>query len=177
MADLTIEINNELERLLITQENEKKIQGIIRNVLRKARKNISSDIQQNLGADPRQAYLAVKSSVYKRILGGNISILSRKKASGAKPYDKPRTLKPGQRGGNRTPRSQRTEDLESYWGRDRGFVLRFLNSGTGQRTSRYGNRGSISVRNFFASDGQVEMERVMEELSALIDREINNAFE
>ena len=93
--------------------------------------------------------------------------------SGMRLYEPPRKLKPGQRGGNRIPRSRRTEDLMSYQGVDRGFVLRFVNGGTGERTSRYGNRGRITPRGYFATSGQREMAAAVARLEMLIDEELN----
>ena len=39
-------------------------------------KTISGDISTKIKNDPRQAYKAVKSAVYRRILGGNVSLLA-----------------------------------------------------------------------------------------------------
>ena len=57
-------------------------------------------------------------------------------------------------------------------GKDRGFILRFVNSGTAARQTRYGNRGSIAARNWLATSGQRELEAAAERLSALIDKEL-----
>ena len=67
------------------------------------------------------------------------------------------------------PRSRRTEDLLTYQGSDRGFILRFLNAGTSDRESRIGNRGSIAARNFFGTSSQQAMEKAAEQLDALIE--------
>ena len=173
---LTYEVNDGLDRLLIHGDMEKKIQGIVRNVLKKARSRISNDTRQYTGKDIRQAYRAVKFSVYKRVLGGNVSILNKRKGNVQMRYiEPPRKLQKGQRGGNRIKQSQRTKDLLSYYGTDRGFVLRFLNNGTDDRTSRFGNRGRITPRNWFGQVGQKQMEEAMEELAQLIDEEIQKA--
>jgi hypothetical protein len=129
-------------------------------------------------SDPRQAYKAVKSAVYKRILGGSVSILNRKNAKGGGSYEPPRKLRQGQRGGNRVPRSQRTQQVMSYEGADRAFILRFLNAGTdvreaGTRSGRMsGNRGRIAPRNFFANSSHTAMQKAAEQLSTLIDEMI-----
>jgi hypothetical protein len=68
----------------------------------------------------------------------------------------------------------RTEQVMSYQGADRGFILRFLNAGTDQRQTRFGNRGSISPRNFFANSSQPAMQKAAEQLSTLIDEMIKN---
>lgn len=173
-ADAIVEQSKALESILTSDpEFEKKIQKIIGNVMRKARSHYSGLAKNVMPSDPRQAYKAVRHTVYKRILGGNINILAKKRSGARKNFEHERTSTPGQRGGNRMKRSQRTEDLETYYGSDRGFILRFLNSGTGQRTdkTRNGNRGSISARNFFTNGN---FEQYAEELGQLIDYEIKN---
>ena len=66
------------------------------------------------------------------------------------------------------PRSRRTEDLLTYQGSERGFILRFLNAGTNGRESRIGNRGSIAPRNFFAASSHTAMQKAAEQLDTLI---------
>lgn len=180
---LTIEQMPDLEKLLISGEMEKKVQKIITSVLAKARGKLSSDISSSLPNDPRDAYKAVKRSVYKQILGGNMSILNKRIRSG-KSYplapvkhrlEKETNSKGNHRGGNRMPRTKRTEDLLTYYGSDRGFILRFLNSGTPKRDTNGIRRvGNIGARNFFAQSGQKEMEWAAGEISQLIAEEIAN---
>lgn len=172
MAELEYEFDNELEALLKMQGMDKEVQKMVRTVLKKASKQLSGSIHSAIGNDPRQAYKAVRHMVYKRILGGNLNILTSKRGTAQKnAYDKPRKLRPGQRGGNRTPQSQRTRDLNAYYGKDRGFVLRFLNSGTSDRHNGYRNTGSIAPRAFFLSNAQSAMNDAMGELCTLIDEE------
>ena len=185
MADIsgTFEVDGivrqkqELESLLMSNpEMEKKVQGLIRKVLMAARRTISNDAKGVMKNDPRQAYKAVKSAVYRRILGGNVSILNKRKAGKRGPVppvvhqlETRVNSKGNHRGGNRMPRSRRTEDLLTYQGADRGFILRFLNAGTEGRESRIGNRGSISARNFFENSSQKAMEQAAAQLDALIE--------
>ena len=127
----------------------------------------------------------MKSAVYKRILGGSISILNRKNAKGGGSYEPPRkgTSDPFGRGGNRVPRSQRTQQVMSYQGADRAFILRFLNAGTdvrdaGTRGGRLsGNRGRIEPRNFFATSSQKAMEQAAEQLDRLIEELIKKEIQ
>jgi hypothetical protein len=44
-----------------------------------------------------------------------------------------------------------------------------LNAGTNGRNTRYGNRGSISPRNFFGSSSQSAMEQAADTIGMLID--------
>ena len=61
----------ELERLMMTDPSmEKRVQNIIRDTLKAVRSVVSSDAASAMKADPRQAYKAVRTSVYRRILGG-----------------------------------------------------------------------------------------------------------
>lgn len=176
-VDGIVRQKQELESLLMSNPAmEKKVQGLIRKVLLAARKEISTAASGKIKNDPRQAYKAVKSAVYRRILGGNVSILNKRKAGKRGPVppvvhqlETRVNSKGNHRGGNRMPRSRRTEDLLTYQGADRGFILRFLNAGTGDRESRIGNRGSISARNFFENSSQKAMEQAAAQLDTMIE--------
>ena len=178
------ELSKKLDRLQAKDSQmEQRITKIIREAIKAARSMVTQDAKGAVGNDPRHAYKAVRSMVYKRILGGNISILQKRKAgSGKSGYEPPRTLRPGQRGGNRVPRSARTQQVMDYEGSDRGFILRFLNSGTGQRTAGtrngrlHGNRGSIAARNWFPSSGQRAMNAAAQYIIDEIDRLIAEEF-
>jgi hypothetical protein len=153
------------DHLLTTDTNfNDSTRAMIRSVLKDARKKVSRDISGYLDSDPRKAARAVKFAVYKTLFGGNLSILAKRKA-GAK-YELVRKRKldenPHQRGGNRRPRSQRTKQLETYFGADRGFVLRFLNAGTNTRETRYGTRGAIGPRGVFEHTAPWQMETAAE---------------
>jgi hypothetical protein len=117
--------------------------------------------------------------VYKKILGGNVNILNmRKKAGKPTNYEPPRKLQPHQRGGNRVPRSTRTNTVMHYGPHDRQWILRFINSGTGERTAGTrggrlsGNRGSIAARNFFRGAGERALAQAADNLATLIDTEL-----
>ena len=176
-VDGIVRQKQELESLLMSNPAmEKKVQGLIRKVVLAARKEISTAASGKIKNDPRQAYKAVKSAVYRRILGGNVSILNKRKAGKRGPVppvvhqlETRVNSKGNHRGGNRMPRSRRTEDLLTYQGADRGFILRFLNAGTGDRESRIGNRGSISARNFFENSSQKAMEQAAAQLDTMIE--------
>ena len=185
-----------LEAALSTNpKTQKALQKLIRKALMEARASLSDYIKTKLANDdPRGAARAVRTSVYKKILGGNINILNSRKAHGTNSYEPPRTLRPGQRGGNRRPRSQRTNTVMHYAGEDRQFILRFVDSGTKQRAierltevkrksggskfvwrqdaSKYGNRGSIAARNFFRTGVDPRLRRATEYLADLINEEL-----
>ena len=201
MADNgTIEVTGLEERIkkmgeLSTKNPEmrKRINEVIRQTLAKVRKSLQDDARSGLDmqSDPRNAYKAVRMAVYRRLFGGQVNILQSRKAHGGRLYEPPRrgTSDPKGRGGNRALRSGRTEQLMSYQGADRGFILRFLNAGTGDRAihsmgghnlrtgsvsviktrSLGGNRGAIKARNWFGPRSQAEMERAAQNLDKMID--------
>lgn len=173
-----IEQRKELEQLLTSNpEMEKKIQAIVRKALALARRMTAPAARSAMNSDPRQSYKAVRSMVYRQILGGNINILNKKRAGGGgNSYEPVRTLQQGQRGGNRRPRSQRTEQIDSYSGGDRGFILRFVNDGTSQRSTKYGNRGAITARNWFGASSQAAIDKAVEFFSQQIDQLIKQTI-
>ena len=152
------------------------LQAIIRRAIGEARKNVIKDAQDVLENDPRHAYKAVRNSVYKQILGGQINILSSRKRGAATKWTKPKKDRPeNARGGNRRKRSERTMQLDSYEGVDRGFILRFLNAGTAERETRYGKRGSLAARHWFGISSVFQMDaaasRIAEEIENLLQQE------
>ena len=154
----------------------KALQAIIRRSIGEARKNVIKDAHGVLENDPRHAYKAVRNSVYKQIFGGQINILSSRHRGAATKWVKPRKERPeNARGGNRRKRSQRTMQLDSYEGADRGFILRFQNAGTVERETRYGSRGSLRARHWFGTSSAFQMDaaasRVAEEIENLLQQE------
>lgn len=154
------------------------IRDVIDGELEKVRKDVASAAEGAMKDDPRGAVRAVRRSVYKKIFGGNVSILGRRKAKGKTSYKKARTLKKGQWGGNRRKVSEKTKRYESYDGGDRGFILRWVNSGVKARTTKYGKRGSIAARQFFTAKGDVSMQAAADaialKIEELITERINN---
>ena len=167
---------------------EKRIRGVIRQVLGQVRKSLQSQAQSGLQmkGDPRKAYKAVRMAVYRRIFGGNVNILQSRKAGEGYYCEPPRH--PSHRGGNRMLQSERTRKMMSYQGSERGFILRFLNQGTdvrytGGRNGRTqsdkfrfvdshggrGHRGAIAARNWFGPRSQAELERAAANIDAMID--------
>lgn len=179
---------------------EKRLRGVIRKILGEARANLRANAASGLDmkSDPRHAYKAVRYAVYKKILGGQVNILSPRKAGAMNLYEQPRkgTKDPYGRGGNRMKRSARTVDMMSYQGSDRWMVLQWLNNGTrdrysgsgrnGKTLSQYnafvehtggrGHRGSIAARNWFRGASLQELQYVAGEMEALIDKIIKEEF-
>ena len=169
--------------------------------LKGVRDRIVSGIKFDNG-DPRGTAHSVKRYVAKKYLGGVVSILDGKSSGGTNSFNAPRKVYPGmkgQRGGNRMLRSQRTQQILDYPPDSRGFILRFVNSGTHPRYAngrngkwdRRGNnstffklqeqgdyyRGNIAPRNFFGTLGNMEMQKAVANLSKIIDEEFNKLFQ
>ena len=167
-----------LESMLVSNpDTAANIRKLITQEIAKARAAISQSAKGAMASDPRQAYKAVRRSVYKSILGGQVNIFNPRggASSSGSSFAKARKLDnhPHQRGGNRRKRSARTDQVDGYVGKDRGFILRFVNSGISKpRQTRYGNRGVIPARNWLPTSGQRELEAAAERLSAIIDKEL-----
>lgn len=189
MECLHVERSDALKRLVIDGKMEARIRAIVDSVLKEAASGTSAMIKGAIRNDPRGAYKAVKHSVWKKALGGSLSILARKKRGGS--Y----SVRPSNRG-----RSATTTRIMSYSGEDRGFILRFLNGGTKERTvttmngramkmqsaderngkraykGGLGNRGRIEARNFFGRAAKPELDEAAEKIAELIDQEWDNVF-
>ena len=178
---------DDLGKMLLSKDDpmHQQLRTIIRKEIKAARSRVSRDVHASVSNDPRAAYRAVRHTVYKSVFGGTLNILSPRRA-GAR-YQLQRTRKldanPHQRGGNRRPRTQRTEALETYYGKDRGFVLRFLNSGTNTRhiaigvnARRGGNRGSISGRGVFSTSALFQSQAAIEAISEAFEQEFEDVW-
>ena len=176
---LAEEQNKAFARLMFTdKETRNRIRKIIREELKDTAKRLREDARYEMNEDPRKAYRSVKYSVYRKILGGNVSILNPKRAGQRYQLIRDRKLdrNPYQRGGNRRPRSARTDQVDSYFGRDRAFILRFISSGTNVRQTKYGTRGSIAPRNWFQNMAPHEIELAAGNLAEVIEEELAEAY-
>lgn len=185
---IILEQQRALEAALSTSP---KAQSVLRKIIRKyvmeARAKVVSGIKFKDG-DPRGAARAVRTAVYKKVLGANINIFNSRKAHGSNNYEQPRKGVPN-RGGNRRVRGAMTSRIMSYDALDRGFILRFLNEGVNDRKINFksnenrkvdkwnkhpntGNRGSIAPRNFFRPLGDRAMGQMRDNLAAAIEAEM-----
>ncbi len=205
MADSGIEVTGLAERIkqlgeasTKNPEMRKRINEVIRKVLARVRTELQNTAREGLDMknDPRNAYKAVRMAVYKRLFGGQVNILNSRKAKGGHLYEPPRkgTSDPKGRGGNRVKRTDRTTQMMSYSGADRGFVLRFLNQGAGDRVihsmggsnlrngstsviktkSMAANRGTITARNWFGNASQKQLEQEAQNMGAMLDEIIKS---
>lgn len=173
---------------------DKRLRAAIRKILGEVQRKLQEDASSGLrmNSDPRQAYKAVRRSVYKRIFGGNVSILSSNRAGASTGYFAPRSGHTG-RGGNRWGRSADTIRMQGYGGSSRGMILRYLNEGThnGDRhitsytdrtgarhdlRSGYGNRGYIAARNWFGRKSEAELEKVAVKIDSIINEILKGEF-
>ena len=185
-----VEQKQVLEQAMSTNpKTQKALQKLIRQVIMEARKMVVSSIKFKHG-DPRGAARAVRTAVYKKILGANINIYNSRKAHGSTNYEPPRKGSTG-RGGNRRTRSPRTARIMSYDSLDRGFILRWLNDGTNDRSITFtendkrkvdkwnhrpntGNRGSLRALHWFKGAGEETLVAAADNLATLIDTELEN---
>lgn len=192
-------ISNQEQNLRAAMSTDPKmrkvIQQHIREALFEARRQMMGDAPFDNG-DPRHAARSIRTSVYEKVLGGNINILTGKKAHGAVNYEPPHkgTSDPMGRGGNRRKRSERTKQIMSYGPLDRGWILRLINSGTKTRVigfrntqksnrDRYnsrvtrihsgdkfhtGNRGAIAARNWFMTAAESSLGNAAQNIAEMI---------
>lgn len=192
-------ISNQEQNLRAAMSTDPRMRKVMQQHIREALFEARRDVMAAFPAehDPREARRAIRTSVYDKVLGGNINILTGKKAHGTNNYEPQRTLTPGQRGGNRRKRSERTKQIMSYAPLDRGFILRFVNSGTKTRVigfrntlkgnrDRYnsrvtritrgekantGNRGAIAARNWFKQSAESALGTAAASIAEMIEIE------
>ena len=187
---VVLEQKQVLEQALFSNpKTQKALQKLIRQVISEARAQVVSSEKFKNG-DPRGASRAVRTAVYKKVLGANINIYNSRKAHGSTSYEPPRKGVSG-RGGNRRTRSARTSRIMSYDALDRGFILRWLNSGAngrhinftpheGRKVDKWnkhpntGYRGSIVARHWFMPAASSALGRAVDNLANLIDNELEN---
>lgn len=133
-------------------------------------------IQKAREAGAGSASSAVLRRTYKGEYTGNINIGGNRRRITSKKRVVPEPN--GGKSGIRRPRTMkdRTKDLQEYFGPDRSFVLRILESGrdvfmatpegpTGRRSmATYGRRGSITARNWFFHTMKSDMEQAAQQL-------------
>lgn len=171
-----------LKRLSYTEIIRKKdLKRYIRQSLNQAKKEVQNAAKRALPNDPRKSYLGVKVGVYKKTLGGNISLFNQRSTGKKSNYSLPK----GGRSGivRNRKRSARTTQVDSYYGRDRSFISRMHNQGTTSRiaftrtkskSGKTANRGSLRALNFFSvSDAAVR--RSADTLSQKLEQAIVEA--
>ena len=142
-------------------------------------------VQKAQAAGAGSASSAVLRRMYKDRFGGNINIAeSKKRISSRKRMYTPGKIKPRHV-------SDRTRQLNEYYGPDRSFVLRFLENGTDVRTAKtygptgrgskasWGARGNIAPRSFFhgmSSDMEQAAQQLGDTLKGHVEKWIEKEF-
>lgn len=142
-------------------------------------------VQKASGVGAGSASSAVLRRMYKGEYGGNINIASSRGriSSRRRPYA-PGKVKPRHVG-------DRTQQINEYFGPDRGFILRFLEEGTDVRTAKtygptgrgsmasWGNRGNMSPRSFFhamSSDMEQAAQQLGQTLAGYVEKWVEKEF-
>lgn len=159
----------------------------VREAIRKATWEVLGEVRKaaiskaNFKNSRHNSIQAIRRSVYKKIMGGSVSILDGKRKANSGSF-------------KATGRSARTQQIEGYSGRDRGFILRFVNSGTDDRYAGEGRntkmgrdyiqskrgkpgfRGAIKATNFFGSSAGSAIQPAADKLAQMIEDEITKQF-
>lgn len=132
---------------------------ILRNAMKITQKAVKEGFKSSVHSDLRKAVQGVKISVYREGMGANVSLNNPKSSRSSKVIRASITRTGGASGILRhRKRSERTEQVDGYWGKDRAMILRFINKGTIRRdafkkirtkSGSKANRGVISARGFF----------------------------
>ena len=139
--------------------------GTITKQVRQSIGKVRRAVAQNLhfDSDPRQARRAVQGTVYKRVIGGNVNILNPRKREG-----KSVTVRYAKGGKSGKPRnrtvSQRTRQINSYYGKDRAFLLRIITIGKNVR--------GHSQDKDFSDIAANKMREAASEINSCIDNEL-----
>ena len=180
--DDAIELNIKHIESMLTDNPEmrQRIQESIRKDVWAARNAVVRNMASVFdNGDPAGARRAVRHVVYEKVLGANLNIFEMRKGTAkwrVRQIDRAVDRNPKMRGGNRIKRTMSTVKMHGYEGKARGMILRWVNTGTNDRESRYGNRGSITARNFFGPMAQSALDVVSQHLAEIIEEEIENIF-
>lgn len=153
------------ELMQFFQKRRKYIRRIMASPIAYVRKKVQVAARGAMRRDPRQAYKAVRGYVWKRgDIGMSVSIMDGKKRGG-KTYSRNRKI--------HRPIKERTIQLDSYMGADRGFVLRAIDQGHGNITTKLktGGEGKLPMlpaKRFFFKAAEPAMDEAVAEVSRRI---------
>ena len=197
--DVEIQVKHIEQMLTDNPDTRKSLQDAIRQLVWMARNSVSHNmagIFQN--GDPMEARRSVRNSVYRSILGGKLTIASKRKGEGRwRVVQKDRIVEqnPKMRGGNRRRRSMRTIKMQGYEPTDRGMILNWVNAGTKDRyasgrngktmiqylrhiykTNGRGFRGNIMARDFFEPMANAAFTAIAPQIKSMIEAELEKSF-
>lgn len=171
-----------LDRLVYSKMVETNdIRKVFRKVMAPVRKIVQNSAKQAIPNDPREAWKGVRVITLKKGAGAVVGLLNPYggiKSSGI--YRKPRGGKSGII--RNRAKSDRTKQVEGYFGKDRAWILRILNQGTvnGPRMAgtrgtlkKEANRGELTAKKFFnaAEPAMKQAEKNLAvELGKIIDK-------
>ena len=152
----------------------KDVRKMVRTEVAQARKQVMAAAKAALSNDPRRAYQGVKMVVYKDGNGAMLNIYDSKKKVKKMAVYRPK------RGGKsgivrRRKVSDKTKQKRGYIGKDRAFILRYVNSGTDFRqakTYQNANRGRIKQKEFFGPAADAAMNAAGARLGAKVEKMI-----
>lgn len=194
-AEISVQVKRLESIMTENPETAKRLREIISEDLKKARAIVAKHLSGRFAnGDPNQSSRAVRRIVYDRIFGGALNIFDMRRGTAKWSYRQKERAEAGLgsrtgRGGNRRLRTTRTAQIQGYEPRARGFIIRFVNSGTKTRKIRFkerpsrkankwtqhpntGNRGRIAARNFFEPLGDAALNVVAQHISQIIDEEL-----
>lgn len=187
MADyIQVDATEALEMFKRLQYNKvvkkKNVRALIRLETKLAQKAVMDAAKASMGDDPRKAHKAVKLVVYKDANGAMVNLYDNKAAKSMTIGSA--RIKGGISGITRKRKiSDRTKQINAYQGKDRAFILRFINQGTGERFAgknggmRTATRGIIQGKNFFRvapPEMQKAGERLGVKIKSIIEEVANN---
>lgn len=150
-----LETKNVMKKGTITRQ--------VRQSIGKVRKAVSQSFMASVNSDPRMTRRAVQQTIYKRVIGGNVNILNPTKRE-----HKTITVRYAKGGKSGRPRhrsvSQRTQQINSYYGKDRAFLIRMINTGKNMR-GHSGRKGFFNM-----TEGL--MRTAAREIDECIDKEL-----
>ena len=172
-----------LDRLVYSKMVEANdVRKLFRIVMAPVRKSVQQSARQAIPNDPRDSYKGMRVITLKKGAGAVFGLLN--PFSSAKSmylYRKPRGGKSGII--RNREKSDRTKQVEGYYGKDRAWILRILNQGTVNGPRKAGtrgtlkkeaNRGTITAKKFFnaAAPAMKQAEKALAvELGKLIEKE------
>lgn len=177
-----VELNIKHIESMLTENPDmrKRIQDAIRQDVWAARNAVVRNLPSVFdNGDPAEARRAVRNIVYEKTLGANMNIFEMKKGTAqwkVRQVDRKVDQNPKMRGGNRIKRQFKTIRMHGYEGKARGMILRWVDRGTQERESRYGNRKAIAARHFFRPAAQAAFDVVSQHLAQIIEQEIETVF-
>lgn len=173
---ISLEVKHIEEMMTTNPALRAKIVQILQEDMLKARNAVVNNMAGIFdNGDPAGARRAVRREVYTRRLGANLNILNMRSGTAAwkvRQVDRKGTSDPKGRGGNRCKRSFNTIRMHGYEGKARGMILRWVNSGTDGRETRYGDRGAITPRYFFRPLASTAINIVSQHIAQVINEEI-----